>query len=226
MWKRSTDCFYSAALLSVSKHNIVLVNRFSIFSKASLRLSQAARNLTVPSPFPKSPISNRCFSTAIEETKSSQLLNSNEPVITSSLSESIPSPQLQSLVESICKLSLLETHQLVTALRKKLGIENNPFPLGMIGQHLPLNQSTTPSNEQTPTQPTKTDFKLVLEKFEPTSKAKVIKEVKTLFPQMNLVEAKNFVESLPKVIKEKASREEAERLLKVFDAIGAAVKME
>lgn len=39
-------------------------------------------------------------------------------------------------------------------------------------------------------------------------------------------QAKKFVESLPKVLKENLSKDDAEKLQKTFEAIGAVVKLE
>lgn len=41
-----------------------------------------------------------------------------------------------------------------------------------------------------------------------------------------LIQAKKFVESLPKILKENLSKEDAEKLQKTFEAIGAVVKLE
>lgn len=70
-----------------------------------------------------------------------------------------------------------------------------------------------------------TQFKVTLEKFDTASKAKVIKEIKQMLPGANLVEAKKFVEGAPKVIKEAATKEEAEKMKKVLEAIGATVSL-
>lgn len=67
----------------------------------------------------------------------------------------------------------------------------------------------------------KTVFNVSLTKIDAAQKAKAIREVKALMPGMNLVEAKKFVESLPKVVKENATKEEAEKLAALFKAIGA-----
>ena len=66
-------------------------------------------------------------------------------------------------------------------------------------------------------------FKVTLEKFDAAAKAKIIKEVKGLLPGANLVEAKKFVESVPKVIREDVSKEEAEKMKKTLEALGATV---
>jgi len=72
----------------------------------------------------------------------------------------------------------------------------------------------------------KTVFNVKLESFDAASKPKVIREVKALVPNLTLMDAKKFVESLPKVLKENVSKEDAEKLAKVFEAIGGVVKLE
>ncbi|GAA5945134.1 hypothetical protein JCM3775_004864, partial [Rhodotorula graminis] len=72
----------------------------------------------------------------------------------------------------------------------------------------------------------KTVFNVNLTKIDAAQKAKAIREVKALMPGMNLVEAKKFVESLPKTLKEGATKDEAEKLQGLFKAIGAEVALD
>uniref|UniRef100_A0A0K3CKB0 BY PROTMAP: gi/472583160/gb/EMS20814.1/ 60S ribosomal protein l7 l12 [Rhodosporidium toruloides NP11] gi/647397383/emb/CDR40359.1/ RHTO0S05e02256g1_1 [Rhodosporidium toruloides] n=1 Tax=Rhodotorula toruloides TaxID=5286 RepID=A0A0K3CKB0_RHOTO len=72
----------------------------------------------------------------------------------------------------------------------------------------------------------KTVFNVQLTKIDAAQKAKAIREVKAIMPGMNLVEAKKFVESLPKTLKEGANKEEAEKLQALFKGIGAEVALE
>ncbi len=91
----------------------------------------------------------------------------------------------------------------------------------------------------------KTIFNVKLESFEAANKSKIIREVKAMNPTLTLVavrstantlspcltsvhylQAKNFVESLPKVLKENMPKEEAEKLKKLFEGIGAVVVLE
>ncbi|GAB1518743.1 ribosomal protein L7/L12 C-terminal domain [Rhizoctonia solani] len=72
----------------------------------------------------------------------------------------------------------------------------------------------------------KTIFNVKLEKFDAASKAKIIREVKAIMPNMNLVEAKKFVESVPKTLKENVPKEEAEKLMKTLKDLGATVVLE
>lgn len=99
----------------------------------------------------------------------------------------------------------------------------------------------------------KTVFNVNLTKIDAAQKAKAIKEVKAIMTGMNLVEvrfpphfpsstsfsrareltptlpylqAKKFVESLPKTLKENATKDEAEKLAAAFKAIGAEVSLD
>ena len=79
--------------------------------------------------------------------------------------------------------------------------------------------------EAAPAAAEKTLFNLKLESFEPTSKPKVIKEIKTMLG-LSLVDSKKFVESAPKILKESVPKEEAEKLIETFKALGAKATME
>ncbi len=68
-------------------------------------------------------------------------------------------------------------------------------------------------------------FNLKLLEFDAAAKAKVIKEIKTLLG-LTLVEAKKFVESAPKIMKESVPKEEAEKVIATMKELGAKVAME
>jgi len=72
----------------------------------------------------------------------------------------------------------------------------------------------------------KTIFNVKIESIDPTSKPKIIREVKATVANLNLMEAKKFVESLPKIVKENLPKEEAEKLKETFEALGAKVSLE
>lgn len=67
---------------------------------------------------------------------------------------------------------------------------------------------------------------MFLKAIDSAAKAKVIKEIKVIMPSLNLVEAKAFVESAPKLIKDKVKKEEAESMKKALEAAGATVTLE
>jgi large subunit ribosomal protein L7/L12 len=79
--------------------------------------------------------------------------------------------------------------------------------------------------EAAPAPAAKTLFNLKLESFEPTSKPKIIKEVKAMLG-LSLVDSKKFVESAPKMLKEGLPKEDAEKMVKVFAGLGGKVSME
>lgn len=62
--------------------------------------------------------------------------------------------------------------------------------------------------------------------FDQANKVALIKEVKNLFEGMNLVQAKKFVESVPTLVKEDISKEEAEKLKETLSKIGAIIEIE
>jgi large subunit ribosomal protein L7/L12 len=79
--------------------------------------------------------------------------------------------------------------------------------------------------EAAPVPAAKTLFTLRLESFEAAAKPKIIKEVKSMLG-LSLVDSKKFVESAPKVLKEGLSKEDAEKMVKVFEGLGGKVKMD
>jgi len=72
----------------------------------------------------------------------------------------------------------------------------------------------------------KTIFNVKIESIDPAAKPKIIREVKAQVPNLNLMEAKKFVESLPKVVKENVPKADAEKLMATFVALGAKVTLE
>ncbi|KAJ1817142.1 54S ribosomal protein L12, mitochondrial [Coemansia sp. RSA 2598] len=113
-------------------------------------------------------------------------------------------PKVSAIVDQVAQLTLLETSQLVDALKTKFNI--------------------TEAVHEKPIE--KTEFKVKLEKIDAAQKAKVIREIKNLVPDMNLVAAKKFVESVPKVVKDSVPKDEAEKIKKALEALGATVILE
>ena len=70
----------------------------------------------------------------------------------------------------------------------------------------------------------KTEFEVVLESFDASSKIKVLKEVRNT-TGLGLGEAKALVEAAPKTIKEGATKEDAEALKKAIEAVGGKVTL-
>ncbi|GAA5894619.1 hypothetical protein JCM5296_002908 [Sporobolomyces johnsonii] len=134
------------------------------------------------------------------------------------------SPKIAGIVDEISKLTLLEAADLVDALKSRLNIVDIALPAASAA---PAAAAPAAAAEEAPAAPKeKTVFNVNLTKIDAAQKAKAIREVKAIMPGMNLVEAKKFVESLPKALKEGATKEEAEKLQALFKGIGAEVSLD
>ncbi|QPG76299.1 hypothetical protein FOA43_003685 [Brettanomyces nanus] len=130
--------------------------------------------------------------------------------------------KIAEIVRSISKLTLMETSALIKELKSKLDIPDIAFPVaGTAGAAAP--QAAEDIAKEEPKQ--KTIFNLKLESFDPKSKAKVIKEVKSELG-LSLVKAKKLVESAPKILKENMSKEDAEKFKETLEKHGAKVTLE
>ncbi|KAI9340651.1 ribosomal protein L7/L12 C-terminal domain-containing protein [Zopfochytrium polystomum] len=140
-----------------------------------------------------------------------------------------PAPKIVEIVDKIAALTLLETAALVSELKTRLNIQDIALPAPIAAAPAagaaaaPAAAAAAPAEEK-PAE--RTEFKVKLEKFDAAAKAKVIREIKNLLPGSNLVEAKKFVESVPKVIKENVPKEEAEKMKATLEALGATVILE
>jgi large subunit ribosomal protein L7/L12 len=72
--------------------------------------------------------------------------------------------------------------------------------------------------------PAKTKFDVKLLGYDDTSKIKVIKEVRAI-AGLGLKEAKEFVESAPKVLQKDLSEEQAQELKQKLEAVGAQIEI-
>lgn len=135
-------------------------------------------------------------------------------------------PKIEQIVDSIAKLSLMETSSLIKALKSKLDIPDMAFPVaGAVGGGASPAAADAGAEEAKEKPKEKTIFNLKLESFDAKSKAKVIKEVKSELG-LSLIKAKKLVESAPKVIKENMSKDDAEKFKKTLEKLGAKVTLE
>ena len=122
---------------------------------------------------------------------------------------------LQTLVESIKNLTLLEASQLVKQLEEELGVSAAvaAAPAAVAGGG---GAAAAPAEE-------KTEFSVVLNAVG-ANKINVIKVVREV-TSLGLKEAKDLVDGAPKTIKEGVSKEEAETIRKKFTDAGATVEV-
>ena len=110
------------------------------------------------------------------------------------------------IIDHIDKLTVLELADLVKQLEEKYGV-SAAAPVAMMA---------APAAE-------KTEFDVVLADAGP-EKIKVIKAVREI-TSLGLTEAKSFVESAPKAIKEGVAKDEAESIKKKLEEAGAKVEI-
>ncbi len=116
------------------------------------------------------------------------------------------------LIEQIDKLTVLELADLVKQLEEKYGV-SAAAPVAMMAA---APAAAAPEAE-------KTEFDVVLAEIGP-EKIKVIKAVREL-TSLGLTEAKAFVESAPKAVKEGVTKDEAEQVKKKLEEAGAKVEI-
>ena len=115
---------------------------------------------------------------------------------------------------AIDAMTVLELNELVKAFEEKYGV-SAAAPVAMVAA--PGAAAAAPAEEQT-------EFDVIL--VNPgAEKIKVIKAVREVVAGLGLKEAKDFVEAVPKALKEGASKEEAEKIKATFAEIGATVEI-
>lgn len=137
--------------------------------------------------------------------------------------------KISTIVDQIEKLTLLEAADLVSHLKTRLNITEIAMPAASAapaGAAAASGAAEEPAEEAAKPKE-KSVFTLKLTGLkDPTAKAKVIREVKAANSNMNLVEAKKFVESTPQVLKEGLNKEDAEKLKTAIEAAGGTVELE
>jgi large subunit ribosomal protein L7/L12 len=117
------------------------------------------------------------------------------------------------LIEQIDKLTVLELSDLVKQLEEKYGV-SAAAPVAVVAAG--GGGAAAPAAE-------KTEFDVVLASAG-AEKIKVIKAVREL-TSLGLTEAKSFVESAPKAVKEGVTKEEAEQIKAKLEEAGATVEI-
>ena len=124
---------------------------------------------------------------------------------------------IQNLVDTIGKLSLLEASELVKALEDKFGVSAAAAaPVVMAGPG-GVGAATAPVVEE------KDSFDVVLATIG-ANKINVIKVVREL-TGLGLKEAKDLVDGAPKPVKEGVTKDEAEKMKKQLSDAGATVEV-
>ena len=116
---------------------------------------------------------------------------------------------VQEIIDALKELSVMELNDLVTACEEEFGVSADA---GVMVAAAPAAEVEE-----------KTEFDVELTEAG-DQKIKVIKVVREI-TGLGLKEAKELVESAPKVLKEQATKEEAEELKKKLEEVGAKITL-
>ena len=117
------------------------------------------------------------------------------------------------IIEMIEKMTVLELNDLVKAMEEHFGVSAAAAVVAVPG----AGAAAAAAEEE------KTEFDAIL-KDAGSEKIKVIKVIREL-TGLGLKEAKDFVESAPKTIKEAISKEDAQKIVEQFKAVGATCEI-
>jgi|SRR5918993_1114761 large subunit ribosomal protein L7/L12 len=124
--------------------------------------------------------------------------------------------KIQTIVDQVKELSLLEASQLVKALEETFGVSAAAAAVAAPAAGGGAAEAAAPAEE-------KTEFDVVLQAIG-GNKINVIKVVREV-TALGLKEAKDLVEAAPKPVKEGVSKEEAETIKQKLTDAGATVEV-
>ena len=127
------------------------------------------------------------------------------------------SEKVQSIIESIKGLSLLEASELVKGLEETFGVSAAAASVAVAAAPAAGGGGAAAPAEE------KTEFNVILTAIG-GNKIGVIKAVREV-TSLGLKEAKDLVEGAPKPVKEGVSKDEAENIKKKFAEAGATVEV-
>jgi large subunit ribosomal protein L7/L12 len=123
---------------------------------------------------------------------------------------------IETIVDQLSGLTVLEVSELVKALEEKWGV-SAAAPVAAVAAPAAGGAAAAPAEE-------KTSFDVILADAG-GNKIAVIKEVRAAVPGLGLADAKALVEGAPKPLKEGVTKEEAEEIKKKIEAAGAKVEI-
>ena len=122
---------------------------------------------------------------------------------------------LEKIVDDLSSLTVLEAAELSKLLEEKWGV-SAAAPVAMAAAAAPGAAAPAEAVEE------QTEFTVVLTGAG-DKKINVIKEVRSVRPDLGLKEAKDLVEGAPQNVKENVSKQEAEEVKKKLEDAGASV---
>ncbi len=120
----------------------------------------------------------------------------------------------EKLIEEIGGMSVIELADFVKDLEEKFGVS----------AAMPVAAAPAAGGQEVAVKEEKSTYKVTL-KEAGTEKIKNIKALRSVIANLSLSDAKKSVEEAPTVIAESASKEDAEKIKKELEAVGAKVEL-
>jgi large subunit ribosomal protein L7/L12 len=125
--------------------------------------------------------------------------------------------KLEKLVDDLSTLTVLEASELAKLLEEKWGV-SAAAPVAAVAAAGSAAAAPAEAAEE------QTEFTVMLTAAG-DKKINVIKEVRTVRPDLGLKEAKDLVEGAPQAVKENVSKQEAEDIKTKLEAAGASIQV-
>ena len=125
------------------------------------------------------------------------------------------SDKINQIVEELKTLTLLEASELVTAIEETFGVDASASAGGVVMAAAPAAAEEVEE---------KTEFNVMLDEVPADKKIAVLKVVRTL-TGLGLKEAKDLVESAPKMVQEALGKDAAEAAKKQMEDAGGKVSL-
>ncbi|MBP3059322.1 50S ribosomal protein L7/L12 [Texas Phoenix palm phytoplasma] len=121
----------------------------------------------------------------------------------------------EKFIESLKGMTLLEIKELVDGIKEEFGIDPSSV----------LSATNQKDSETKNEQEEKTEFQVILKTFgQPSNKIAVIKAVRDI-TNLGLSDSKNLTETPDSIIKENINKQEAEKIKKQLELLGATVEL-
>ena len=125
--------------------------------------------------------------------------------------------KIQSILDTVGNLSVLELNELVKELQEQWGVSAAVAAAPAAGGGAGGGDAAPAAEEQT-------EFTVVI-KDAGAAKIQVIKAVREVVPALGLKEAKDLVDSAPATVKDGLTKEDAEAMKTKLEAAGAGVEI-
>lgn len=128
------------------------------------------------------------------------------------------SAKIDEIIEKLKEINLLEASELVKKIEETFGVDTSiRTQVGNNVANAAVKQEANPVEE-------KTEFDVVIESVQAAKRLNVIKVIRSI-TSLGLKEAKDLIESLPKVVLQGVSKEKGDETKKLLEEAGAGISL-